>query len=91
MADLTDILRRYNQPTQPAANHHPPTYHHPHSSHSNTHQRLDHSATETSTVRYNQQRDRSLLRPRNYDLRDRHDKKSHRDRRFVQLSYVLVA
>ncbi|KAH3742449.1 hypothetical protein DPMN_049192 [Dreissena polymorpha] len=83
MADLTDILRSQNQPTQPAAECPPPTYHHPDYSHSNTHHRLDHSATETSSVRYNQHRDRSPLRPRNHDSRDRHDKENHRDRRFV--------
>ncbi|KAH3868598.1 hypothetical protein DPMN_031748 [Dreissena polymorpha] len=83
MADLTDILRSQNRPTQPAAECHPPTYDHPDSSHSNTHHRLDHSATETSTIRYNQHRDRSPLRPRNHDSRDRHDKENHRDRIFV--------
>ncbi|KAH3846948.1 hypothetical protein DPMN_089256 [Dreissena polymorpha] len=83
MADLTDILRSKNQPTQPAAECHPQTYHHQDSSHSNKHHRLDYSATETSTVRYQQQRDRSPLRPRHHDSRDRHDKENHRDGRFV--------
>jgi hypothetical protein len=82
MADLTDILRSQNQPTQPAADCQPPTYH-PDSSHSNHHHRHDLSATETSTVRYTQHRDRSPLRPRNHDSRDRHEKENYRDRRFV--------